>query len=160
MVNKKSFLGFVLRNIFRVFLFFLGVFFIFLGFAGMVLPVMPGMIFSVIGLGLIIRSLPFSKIIFKIPKVKEKLKKNLPMKTKVYLVLSLWIPYMISQVFIFYYKYDASLQNFVSQVGESTLSLFGFLVPPTFLFVISVYILWVKNIGQIFGYKDLNGKKL
>ncbi|MCX7733298.1 MAG: YbaN family protein [bacterium] len=146
--------GFFKRNIVRFFLFTLSIFFILVGFLGIFLPVIPGMVFFAVGIGLFVRAFPFLSIIFKVPGIDEKINQRIGLKVKLYIVFSLWLSYLVSQIVIFYFRYNLSFDSFLASLANNYMGLLAFILPPFLLLLISFYVLWIKNLAQVLGYSN------
>lgn len=146
--------GFVKRKFFHIALLAVGVGFMIAGVIGMFLPIIPGMIFFLLGLGISIRVVPFLVVLFKIPPIKNAMRRKISLKTKIYVIVSLWLSYVVFQVLLIYFQHDFSFQVFFSKIKKEPAELVSFVVPAILLFFISIYILYVKNIFQLIGYRE------
>jgi|GEM_PF-3662692 len=138
---------FIFRNIKRIIQLILGIVFTIVGIVGIFLPVIPGTIFLVFGMGLFVRTLPFLSLFFRLPGINEKMSKRIEMRSKILIILSLWFPYLILTFSTLYLRYNFSFSEFFSNKFE----LFSFLIPVIFLFLLSIYVLRLRSLAQVFG---------
>lgn len=138
---------FIVRNIKRIIQLILGIVFTIVGIVGIFLPVIPGTIFLVFGMGLFVRTLPFLSLFFRLPGINEKMSKRIKMRSKILIILSLWFPYLILTFSTLYLRYNFSFFEFFSNKFE----LFSFLIPVIFLFLLSIYVLRLRSLAQVFG---------
>lgn len=139
----KSAGNFIKKHIKSIAFIFLGTVFIILGIIGSVLPLLPGIPFILIGISLYIRTTgKLLKIIEKTP-LKNQLEKKIETKTKLYAILPMWIPLLISLAFL-----DLSDKK----------QLIIFSASSAIPILLSIYLIRVKTIGEILGIRTKERK--
>lgn len=127
---------FIRKNIKSIVYISLSVVFFFLGVLGIILPVLPGIPFFVLSFVILIRlSKPFARFVLG-SKLGDFLKAEIPVKMKIYIILSVWISMVVPSWF---------LTSNIYAVGISAL----------LCLILTVYILRIRSFSDLIG--DLNG---